>query len=167
MSTVTLQIGGRSYQVACADGEEAHIEMLGGMIDAKFTAMGSAKTPQEAQNFLFASLMLADEVHEASGKSGAPAAPVPSSGDTANAQNAAELEELRSAQSSLNDELESLSKELQSARDEAKSLSEQLKEAKEAAEQRDMFGEDVIAGRLEELAAKAESFAEALEGSAA
>ena len=32
MSTVTLNIGPKTYTVACADGEEAHIEGLGAMI---------------------------------------------------------------------------------------------------------------------------------------
>lgn len=75
MSNVTLNIGGRSYTVACAAGEEAHVAGLGQAIDAKIQSMGAAGT-NETRQLLFAALLLADEVHEA--KSGTrSAAPVP------------------------------------------------------------------------------------------
>ena len=35
MSDVTLKIGGRSYAVACAAGEEEHVATLGRLIDEK------------------------------------------------------------------------------------------------------------------------------------
>ena len=38
MSNVTLEIAGRRYTVACAAGEEAHIEMLGASISGKLAA---------------------------------------------------------------------------------------------------------------------------------
>lgn len=65
MSTVTLTIGPKSYSIACADGEEAHIEALGAMIAEKYALLGSARAPLEAQNLLFAALFLADELAEA------------------------------------------------------------------------------------------------------
>lgn len=65
MSTVTLTIGPKSYSIACADGEEAHIEALGAMIAEKYARLGSARAPLEAQNLLFAALFLADELAEA------------------------------------------------------------------------------------------------------
>jgi cell division protein ZapA len=78
MSNVTLSIGGRDYAVACAPGEEAHVRGLGAMIDAKIKAMGSAAGHSETRDLLFATLLLADEVHEL-GQRGtptpAPAAP--------------------------------------------------------------------------------------------
>lgn len=64
MSEVTLVIGGRRHTVSCADGEEAHIADLGGMIDEKFAQMGNPAGP-DSQNMLFAALLLADELHEA------------------------------------------------------------------------------------------------------
>ncbi len=64
MSNVTLTIGGRSYTVACAAGEEDHVASLGRAIDAKIQAMGAAGTT-ETRQLLFAALLLADEVHEA------------------------------------------------------------------------------------------------------
>ncbi len=65
MSNVTLTIGGRSYAVACAAGEEGHIAKLGQMIDAKLATMGDAVGHNEVRTLLFASLLLADELHEA------------------------------------------------------------------------------------------------------
>ncbi|MDX1704455.1 MAG: cell division protein ZapA [Altererythrobacter ishigakiensis] len=65
MSEITLRIRGKAYKVACADGEEAHLARLGGMIDEKLSAMGTKTGSTEAQNLLFAALFLADELYEA------------------------------------------------------------------------------------------------------
>lgn len=64
MSEVSLTIGGRNFAVSCADGEEAHLASLGAMIDSKLAGMGVALGPNESRNFLFAALLLADELHE-------------------------------------------------------------------------------------------------------
>lgn len=64
MSNVTLMIGGRSYAVACATGEEAHIEALGRSIDARIAGQANLTGQSEARTLLFASLLLADELHE-------------------------------------------------------------------------------------------------------
>ncbi|MFA7587645.1 MAG: cell division protein ZapA [Novosphingobium sp.] len=64
MSNVSLLIGGRQFTVACAKGEEDHVEALGQLIDAKLTAMGGAGNQSETRMLLFAALMLADEVFE-------------------------------------------------------------------------------------------------------
>jgi cell division protein ZapA len=71
MSNVTLTIGGRFYTVACAQGEEAHIEALGRTIDGKLHDMPNLSGQSEARTLLFAALLLADELHE----QGAGAAP--------------------------------------------------------------------------------------------
>jgi cell division protein ZapA len=63
VSEVSLAIGGRTYKVACAPGEEAHVTRLGAAIDAKLRSMAQL-SPQEAQNLLFAALLLADELHD-------------------------------------------------------------------------------------------------------
>lgn len=68
MSNVTLQIGGRDYTVACAEGEEGHVSMLGRLIDRKLTAMGSGAGQNEVRTLLFATLLLADELYEAHNK---------------------------------------------------------------------------------------------------
>ena len=64
MSNVTFTIGGRRFTVACAAGEEAHVEQLGETIDARVAALGGAGGQSETRMLLFAALMLADEVHE-------------------------------------------------------------------------------------------------------
>lgn len=78
MSNVTLQIGGRSYTVACAEGEEAHVAGLGRAIDAKVQSIGTGHN--EIRQLLFAALLLADELHELKGRAApapAPAGPDP------------------------------------------------------------------------------------------
>lgn len=65
MSNVTLSIGGRSFTVACAAGEEDHIADLGRSIDTKLASMGDMSGQNESRMLLFAALLLADELHEA------------------------------------------------------------------------------------------------------
>ena len=72
MSNVRLEIGGREFSVACAEGEEAHIALLGQRIDDKLRDMGGATGQSESRMLLFASLLLADEVHELKTRTGAP-----------------------------------------------------------------------------------------------
>lgn len=80
MSNVTLSIGGRSFVVACADGEEAHVRQLGTLIDDK-VAVAGAQGQTEARMLLYASLLLADVVHELQSKAGvAPSSSASSSG---------------------------------------------------------------------------------------
>ncbi|RPF70492.1 cell division protein ZapA [Aurantiacibacter spongiae] len=64
MSNVTLEIVGRRYTIACAPGEEAHIEALGESIKAKLAKQGVTGQTAE-RTLLFAALLLADELHEA------------------------------------------------------------------------------------------------------
>lgn len=64
MSNVNLQIGGRSFTVACAAGEESHVVGLGRIIDSKLAAMEGGAGQSESRMLLFAALLLADEVHE-------------------------------------------------------------------------------------------------------
>ncbi len=64
MSNVTLDIAGRKFTVACAEGEEAHIAMLGHTIDGKLRDMPHIASQSEARALLFAALLLADENYE-------------------------------------------------------------------------------------------------------
>jgi cell division protein ZapA len=65
MAQVTLNVGGRRYELACRDGEERRLEMLAGMVDAKAAdaerAVGNANEPRQ---LLLAALLLADELSE-------------------------------------------------------------------------------------------------------
>ena len=77
MSNVDLSIGGREFKVSCSPGEEGHIAALGQMIDTKVSGMGMAGQ-SEGRMLLFASLLLADEVHEKQSRGGNAAdAPAP------------------------------------------------------------------------------------------
>lgn len=63
MAVVDLNIGGRIYQVACKDGEEENLRTAGRLVDAKAReASGAMGTLSEARQFLFAALMLADQM---------------------------------------------------------------------------------------------------------
>lgn len=73
MSNVSLEIGGRQFSVASADGEEEHVALLGRRIDDKLRAMGGAAGQSESRMLLFAALLLADEIHEMTVRGGAPA----------------------------------------------------------------------------------------------
>ena len=48
MSNVTLEIAGRKFTVACAAGEEAHIEDLGRIIDGKIKDIPGLASQSEA-----------------------------------------------------------------------------------------------------------------------
>ena len=160
MSTVTLSIGPKSYTVACADGQEAHIRALGAMIAEKYAQLGSARAPLEAQNLLFAALFLADELAEARKRS----AEIPEP-DTA------ELDTARIT-------IARLEAELAEARDRATRptlASEASAPPPAPIPQFDLFGAPLaapaadaeLAARLEALAAAAEASAAALEAAAA
>ena len=77
MANVTLRIAGRSYTVACQDGQEAHIASLGQAIEGKLASLGPNAKQNEPRALLFAALLLADEAHELRhrGPAAAPAAP--------------------------------------------------------------------------------------------
>ena len=66
MSNVVLSIGGRTFSVACADGEEDHIANLGTAIDERVHTLGDSAGQNEVRMLLYAALVLADELHEAS-----------------------------------------------------------------------------------------------------
>ena len=105
MSNVTLSIGGRSFTVACAEGEEHHVSGLGRMIDSKLATMGDMSGQNEARMLLFAALLLADELDEAkSGRSPASANPAPSAMPSQLAQR---LEAIAARLENLADSLES------------------------------------------------------------
>ena len=71
MGQVRLTVGGRSYDLACPDGQEPRLEMLASMLDSKTRdaeqVVGSAN---EARQLLLAGLLLADELSDI--RSGAP-----------------------------------------------------------------------------------------------
>src|SRR5438270_13775857 len=71
-----IMIAGRTYQVACREGEEENLRSAARLVDAKSReAIAGLGTLSEARQFLFASLLLADQLVDR--KPGAePAAPI-------------------------------------------------------------------------------------------
>lgn len=77
MSNINLHIGGRTFTVACAAGQEEHIARLGKAIDAKLVAAGGVAGQNEARMLLFAALLLADELHDIRNNGAVPVVPPP------------------------------------------------------------------------------------------
>ena len=72
MAHVDLFIAGRSYQIACRDGEEESLKAAARLVDAKSReALSGLGTLSESRQLLFASLLLADQLVEG----GTPAPP--------------------------------------------------------------------------------------------
>lgn len=66
MAQVTLSIGGRAMPVACRDGEEARVQLLGRMIEERWPAALRASGGAGTERALFfLALMLADDLDEA------------------------------------------------------------------------------------------------------
>ncbi len=66
MADVTLEIGGRSYLVACRDGGEEHLRMLAAHVDQRIREAASAiDSDDEVRKLLFGALLVADELTEA------------------------------------------------------------------------------------------------------
>jgi len=73
MAEIDVFIAGRSYRVACRDGEEASLRKAAALVDEKSReALSGLGTLSEARQLLFASLLLADQLVD--GGSGVPAA---------------------------------------------------------------------------------------------
>ena len=65
MAEVTLNIAGRTYQVACRAGEEDNLLAAARLVDGKCReALAGLGTLSESRQFLFASLLLADQLLE-------------------------------------------------------------------------------------------------------
>jgi cell division protein ZapA len=63
MAEVDLSIAGRTYRVACRNGEEASQHEAVRLVDAKSReALAGLGTLSEARQLLFASLLLADQL---------------------------------------------------------------------------------------------------------
>ena len=68
MAEVTLNIAGRAYQVACRAGEEDNLLAAARLVDGKCReALAGLGTLSESRQFLFASLLLADQLLEKPG----------------------------------------------------------------------------------------------------
>jgi cell division protein ZapA len=73
---VDLTIAGRVYQVACREGEEENLRAAGRLVDGKSReALAGLGTLSEARQFLFAALLLADQIIEKRPEAAAPPPP--------------------------------------------------------------------------------------------
>ena len=71
MAQVTVTIAGRTYRMACADGEEAHLEGLAALYDGRITQMrDSFGEIGDMRLHVMAALMIADEFLEARSANG-------------------------------------------------------------------------------------------------
>jgi cell division protein ZapA len=94
---IDLSIAGRTYQVACREGEEENLRAAARLVDGKSReALSGLGTLSEARQFLFASLLLADQLIDKSPGAAIPAAPDPALVNQAEAL-AARLESLADA----------------------------------------------------------------------
>ena len=76
MAMVDLNIAGRTYQVACRDGEEEALQAAARLVDGKSReALAGLGTLSEARQFLFASLLLADQLIDKNPSAAAAPAP--------------------------------------------------------------------------------------------
>lgn len=156
MSEVALSIGGRTYRVACAAGEEDRVTRLGSAISDKLASMGRL-TGNDAQNLLFAALLLADEVHE--GRDTVTRAESDIAAAKAQAGSAVgEIEELKATLANREAEFERLqvaehnrAHELEAAQDRLAQLSERLAERE--------INERALHDRIEALEAQREELA--------
>lgn len=67
MAEVDLNVNGRSYRVACQDGEEEHLQQLARHVDARARELSTLGSPRvsDTQLMLMASLLVADDLSEA------------------------------------------------------------------------------------------------------
>ncbi len=73
MANIEVMIAGRHYNVACRDGEEAHLRSLAALVDRRAhdaaSALGSLT---ETRQLLFAALLMADDLKEVRAGAGLP-----------------------------------------------------------------------------------------------
>ena len=65
MGQVTLQLAGRTYNIACRDGEELHFERLGRRLGRHADTAVRAAGGNAERTLLYMGLLLADEVEGA------------------------------------------------------------------------------------------------------
>ena len=75
MAEVDIDVAGRTYRVACRDGEEENLRAAAAIVDSKSReALAGLGALSEARQLLFAALLIADQLIEKKGAQ----APLPS-----------------------------------------------------------------------------------------
>jgi len=69
VAEITLTINNRNYDIACDDGHEDHLRRLGAYVDRRVNDLAAAVGQiGEPRLLVMASLLIADELHEAMSK---------------------------------------------------------------------------------------------------
>lgn len=69
MAQVSLTINGRKYQIACDNGQEAHLSRLGAYVDKRVSELAAAVGQiGDARLLVMVSLLVADELSDAYAK---------------------------------------------------------------------------------------------------
>ncbi|MEM7779964.1 MAG: cell division protein ZapA [Pseudomonadota bacterium] len=188
MTEVRIKVGPRTYPIACGPGDEEKVTKFGALIDQNYAKLGG-RSPQEADNIVYAALFLADELDEAQENIAAAKVEITelkqelqrAQDDAANALKKAtndsenQKERSGSKKAELRAEIETLQKAQKRLRKENDGLKSQIAEMEERARhQHDLFGgpaedaalSEALAEKLETLALKAESAAAELEAKA-
>ena len=186
MNKVKIQIGPRSYQIACDPADEEKVRKFGALIDENYAKLGTARAAQEADNMVFAALFMADELDEArtqmatmseelekaTSELKSAMSDVQGTVQKATETSAQELEKSSKAKAELQAEIDTLRKAEEHSRKEITRLKAEIATLQdEARHQHDLFGspEDnaahskALAEKLEALALRAEDTAKALE----
>jgi cell division protein ZapA len=152
MAQVSVRINGRHYQVACEDGQEAHLQKLAAYIDDRVAELvRDVGQVGDARLLVMAALLIADELADAydeleelRGVNIVPPPPDPETVRAAEAaRNAAAAAEARAATAEM---------AVQSAQKRLSAIAEERED-----------GEAQIAGAIEALAGRVASLAERLE----
>ena len=113
MSTLTLNINGRDYQIACDDGQEAHLGKLAQDINSRMQMITKhmGRVPENL-HFVLTLLMLIDELSDAKKevRSTARSLEASASGDA----NALAVEQLAQLEDALSEQMESFVERLES-----------------------------------------------------
>jgi cell division protein ZapA len=152
MAQVSVRINGRHYQVACEDGQEAHLQKLAAYIDDRVSELvRDVGQVGDARLLVMAALLIADELADAYD----------------------ELEELRGVNTILPAPDPDTVRAAEAARNAAAAAEARAATAEMAAqsalqrlaafESERQSGDDQIAGAIEALAGRVESLAERLE----
>ena len=69
MAEVSITLRGRSYQIACEDGQEAHLSRLGRYLDERAGQLLEQTGPvSDSMLLVMVSLLIADELSDAAGE---------------------------------------------------------------------------------------------------
>lgn len=158
MAQVTVRINGRAYQVACEDGQEAHLDKLAAYIDQRVADLvKDVGQVGDARLLVMTSLLIADELADAYDEleelRGAAATPPPPDPETVRAAEAA-----RSAAAAAEARATAAEEAVRAAQEKLENLEAEIARAADSER-----AQEEIAVGLEALAARVTALAERLE----